>query len=179
MEVKKCPKCGKIKGLSEFNSNGYCKVCYSAYLKKWRENNKAHIKQRYEENKGYIKQCYEESKGYYLYIICKNEEVQYVGATEVLSKRLNFHINCKSNIKNLMNSQDWTEIRYLDIIDIVANREEMLLLENALIELYGPMYNKNMNIIKNVDKLREFSLLAEVHGLNQRWELYCKNKRLI
>ena len=165
MKNKTCPKCGQIKGLSEFNNNGYCKVCYRAYLKDWREN-----------NKNYMKQWLEDNKGYYLYIICKNEEVQYVGATEVLSKRLNFHINCKSNIKNLMNSQDWTEIRCLDIIDIVANREEMLLLENVLIELYEPSYNKVMNRIKSVDKLRELSLLAEIHNLNQHWELYTKNK---
>lgn len=166
MEVKKCPKCGLIKGLNEFSSNGCCKGCYREYKRKWQYENKAHIKQYYEKD-----------KGYYLYIICNGEEVKYVGATEHLNYRLSNHVNCKSNIKELMSGDNWTEIKYLDISDIVANREEMLLLENVLIELYEPMYNKNMNIIKNVDKLREFSLLAEVHGLNQQWELYCKNKK--
>lgn len=168
MEVKKCPKCGLIKGLNEFSSNGCCKGCYREYKRKWQYENKAHIKRYYEKD-----------KGYYLYIICNGEEVKYVGATEHLNYRLSNHVNCNSNIKELMSGDNWTEIKYLDIIDIVANREEMLLLENVLIELYEPMYNKNMNIIKNVDKLRGFSLLAEVHGLNQHWELYCKNKRLI
>ena len=168
MEVKKCQKCGLIKGLNEFSSNGCCKGCYREYKRKWQYENKAHIKRYYEKD-----------KGYYLYIICNGEEVKYVGATEHLNYRLSNHVNCNSNIKELMSGDNWTEIKYLDITDIVANREEMLLLENVLIELYEPMYNKNMNIIKNVDKLREFSLLAEVHGLNQHWELYCKNKRLI
>lgn len=166
MEVKKCPKCGQIKGLNEFCSNGCCKECYKIYKKQWQSKNKA-----------YIKQCYEESKGYYLYIICKSGVVQYVGATEHLSNRLNVHINCHSNIKDLMSSKNWTEIKYLDITGVVASREEMLLLENILIDLYKPMYNKNMNIIRNVDKLREFSLVAEVHDLNKCWKLYCKNKK--
>lgn len=173
MEVKKCPKCGKIKELNEFSSNGCCKGCYREYKREWQSKNKAHIDE-------YNMKYYENNRGYYLYIICNGEEVKYVGATEHLSKRLSGHINChNNNTKDLMSSEKWAEIRYLDITDIVANREEMLLLENVLIELYEPMYNKNMNIIKNVDKLREFSLLAEVHGLNQHWELYCKNKRLI
>lgn len=168
MEVKKCPKCGQIKGLNEFSSSGYCKVCYSEYKRQWHENNEE-----------YYKRYYEEGKGYYLYIICENNVIQYVGATEVLSKRLNFHINCKSNIKDLMSSDKWTEIKYLDITNVVANREEMLLLENTLIDLYKPMYNKVMNRIRNVDKLREFSLVAEVHDLNKCWKLYCKNKKII
>lgn len=183
MEVKKCPKCGQIKGLNEFSSSGYCKVCYSEYKRQWHENNKDHVKeynrQWYENNEEYYKRYYEEGKGYYLYIICENNVIQYVGATEVLSKRLNFHINCKSNIKDLMSSDKWTEIKYLDITNVVANREEMLLLENTLIDLYKPMYNKVMNRIRNVDKLREFSLVAEVHDLNKCWKLYCKNKKII
>ena len=58
MKNKRCPKCGQNKGLSEFNSNGYCKVCYSAYLKNWRENNRE-----------YQRRWREDNKGYYLYII--------------------------------------------------------------------------------------------------------------
>ena len=173
MEIKICPKCGVTKGLNEFSSSGYCKECQREYFKQWYKNNKAHVKE-------YGKQYYEENKGYYLYIICKNGVVQYIGATEHLITRLSKHINChNNNTKELMTSENWTEIKYLDITDIVDNREEMLLLENILIELYEPMYNKNMNRIKNVDKLREFSLVAEVHGLNQQWKLYCKNKKII
>lgn len=187
MEMKRCPRCGQNKELSEFNSNGYCKVCYSVYLKEWRKKNEGYHKQCckrwYENNKAhaieYRKQYYDENRGYYLYIICKNGVVQYVGATEHLNNRMSRHINYHSNIKDLMNSQNWTEIKYLDITNIVANREEMLLLENVLIELYQPSYNKVMNRIKGVDKLREFSLIAEIHDLNQCWKLYCKNKRLI
>lgn len=168
MKNKRCPKCGQNKGLSEFNSNGYCKVCYSAYLKNWRENNRE-----------YQRRWREDNKGYYLYIITENEVVQYVGVTENLSYRLSEHVTCNSNIKDLISSNDWDEIKYLDISDVVTNREEMLFLENTLIDLYKPRYNKNKNIIKNVDKLREFSLVAEVHDLNKCWKLYCKNKKII
>lgn len=172
MKNKRCPKCGQIKGLSEFCSNGCCKECYKIYKKQWQSKNKAHVKE-------YYKKWREDNRGYYLYIIRNGEGVLYVGATEVLSKRLNFHINCKSNIKNLMESDDWTEIKYIDITNVVASREEMLLLENVLIDIYEPMYNTRRNIIKNVDKLREFSLVAEIHDLNKCWKLYCKNKKII
>lgn len=172
MKNKRCPKCGQNKGLSEFNSNGYCKACYSEYKRQWHENNKAHVKE-------YHKKWREDNRGYCLYVIRNSEEVLYVGATEHLNYRLSMHIGCKSNIKELMSSDNWTEIKYLDITGVVASREEMLLLENILIDLYKPMYNKVMNRIKNVDKLREFSLVAEIHGLNQQWKLYCKNKKII
>ena len=168
MKNKRCPKCGQNKGLSEFNSNGYCKVCYSAYLKNWRENNRE-----------YQRRWREDNKGYYLYIITENEVVQYVGGTENLSYRLSEHVTCNSNIKDLISSNDWDEIKYLDISDVVTNREEMLFLENTLIDLYKPRYNKNKNIIKNVDKLKGFSLVAEIHDLNKCWELYHKNKKII
>ena len=171
MKNKRCPKCGQNKGLNEFSSSGYCKECHKAYCKANYEKNQARHKQ-------VCKKWREDNKGYYLYIIRNSEEVFYVGATEHLNYRLSNHVNCNSsNTKNLMESDKWTEIKYLDITNVVANREEMLLLENSLIDLYKPMYNKVMNRIKNVDKLREFSLVAEVHGLNQQWKLYCKNKK--
>lgn len=164
------------------------KECVKKYNEEQREKNKAEMKEYkakwYKDNKEHhkqvCKQWREDNKGYYLYIIRNSEEVFYVGATEHLNYRLSNHVNCNSsNTKNLMESDKWTEIKYLDITNVVANREEMLLLENSLIDLYKPMYNKVMNRIKNVDKLREFSLVAEVHGLNQQWKLYCKNKKII
>lgn len=81
------------------------------------------------------------------------------------------------NTRELMLSDNWTCIKYLDITDLINNREEMLLLENSLIDLYNTDYNDKKNIIKNIDKLREFELLAEIHSLNKEWSIYCENEQ--
>lgn len=159
---KMCPRCGQVKQLE---NNGYCKDCTKEYNKQY-----------YENNKGYHRQYREKQKGYYLYIIEDNKSISYVGATEYLQSRLNGHINCHNeNTKEIFMYNNWTAIKYLNITNIVQNREEMLLLENALIEIYNTKYNTKKNIIKNIDNLRMFSLLAEVHGLNEHWITYSTN----
>lgn len=133
----------------------YCKQCYSEYQKNYREGH----------------------KGYYLYVVLdESKKVLYVGATEKIYQRISAHINGHSNIKNLMLSNNWSSIKYLNITNLVKNREEMLLLENSLIELYNTDWNDKKNIIKNIDKLREFELLAEIHSLNKEWSTYCENE---
>ena len=154
--TKKCAVCDE-----EFRTKHitrcYCKSCYSSYQKAYREEHK--------------------DRGYYLYIILNNNEILYVGATESIAYRIEQqHLKGHSHIKELMLSDRWTNIKYLDITNLVKNREEMLLLENSLIELYNTDYNNKKNIIKNIDKLREFQLLAEVHSLNKEWIIYCENE---
>lgn len=178
--TKQCVKCKEELGLDNFNVcnknadglQSYCRACQSAYKYDddgWCQDNKEHIGD-------YHKAYRENLKGYYLYIVLDEKKVEYVGATEILKERINQHLSCNSNIKELIKSNNWTCIKYLDVGNLVYNRKEMLLLENALIELYNTEYNEKKNIIKDIDKLREFQLLAEVHNLTQRWEIYMKNE---
>ena len=149
---KICIVCNKDEAKEGFS---YCKKCYRDYQKVYRE----------------------EHKGYYLYIVLdENNKVLYVGATEKIYQRISAHINGHSNIKDLMLSDKWSCIKYLDITNLVSNREEMLLLENSLIELYNTEWNDKKNIIRNVDKLREFELISQVHSLDKVWTTYCKNE---
>lgn len=143
---------------TKHNTRGYCNSCYAEYQKVYRENNKY--------------------KGYYLYIVLdSNNKVLYVGATEDIKYRIEQqHLKGHSHIKELMLSDKWTCIKHLDITNLVKNREELLLLENSLIELYNTEYNNKKNIIRNVDKLREFHLLSEIHSLNKVWTTYCENE---
>lgn len=106
----------------------------------------------------------------------KDNKVLYVGCTENIKQRMSAHINKHSNIQGLMSSDEWEVIKYLDITKIVDNREELYLLENALIDLYETEFNDKKNIIKNMDKLREFCLLSELHNLIQKWQVYCYRK---
>lgn len=69
-------------------------------------------------------------------------------------------------------TEKWDKIKFLDVTELVYNREELNYLENLLIELYATEWNTKLNIIKNMDKLREFSLLATIHNLNQNWNTY-------
>lgn len=135
--------------------SGYCHTCKKIYNKHYNEKLK--------------------HKGYYLYVILgANNEVEYIGATENLKRRIQYqHLKGFSHIRELMRSDKWEVIKYLDVSDLVENREELLMLENALIDLYPNKYNNKKSIIRNIDKLREFILLSEVHSLTQKWELYC------
>lgn len=173
---KHCSDCGK-EFTTKHKTRAYCEECYSKRQKEYREENKESLKEYgkdyYRENKESFKKRYKGNKGYYLYIVTdKENKVLYVGATENLQSRLSFHLNGYSNISRLMKTDKWDKIKYLDITDIVKNTEELHLLENVLIELYEPKYNKVKNIIKNMDKLRELSLLSEIHDLIQKWVIY-------
>ena len=150
--LKRCPVCGLMK---ELTSNGYCFECRHDYFQEWREQH----------------------KGFYLYVILSGgHKVEYVGCTENINMRVSSHINGHSkNTRELMMTDKWECIKYLDITDLVQDRDEMLFLENALIDLYETELNKNKSIIKTVDKLRGFILLSEVHSLTHSWEVYCKN----
>lgn len=118
--------------------------------------------------------------GYYLYVVLnKDEKVEYVGATEAIKSRIEYsHISGNSNIKELMMSEDWEYIKYLDITDIVENRNELLVLENTLIDLYPNKWNTHKKTTKELDKLREFSLLSELHSLDKKWKLYCTREEI-
>lgn len=177
--LKQCVKCKKELTLDNFNVcnknidglQSYCRACQSDYKYDdgWCQDNKEHIVD-------YYKAYRENRKGYYLYIVLDNDKHLYVGATEILKERINQHLSCNSNIKELIKSNNWTCIKYLDISNIVNNREEMLLLENSLIELYNTDYNHKKSIIRNVDKHREFELLSEIHSFDKFWITYCENE---
>ena len=154
--TKECSKCNE-EFRTKHITRGYCNSCYSEYQRTYREEHK--------------------DGGYYLYIVTNDKEVLYVGATEDIHYRIEQqHLKGHSHIKELMLSNNWTCIKYLDITNLVSNREEMLLLENSLIELYNTDYNEKKNIIRNIDKLIEFQLISEIHSLTQNWITYCKNE---
>lgn len=164
-----CRKCGVN---PQRASHTWCLDCYHKYKNKWDNNNEEH-------NKEYKKEWEELHKGYYLYIILnKFNEVLYVGSTENIYTRIHNHLSCNSNIKELMQTEKWHKIKYLDVTDLVYNREELNYLENVLIEVYEPEWNTKLNIIKNIDKLREFSLLAELHSydINKNFKTYITRK---
>ncbi|WP_459481917.1 GIY-YIG nuclease family protein [Clostridium saccharoperbutylacetonicum] len=156
--TKICSKC-RSEFVTDKKTICYCDSCYRKYQKQYRA----------EHN----------NKGYYLYIVLnKGNKVLYVGCTENIKQRISAHIHCHSNIKSLMCSDGWEVIKYLDITNIVDSREELYLLENALIDLYETELNDKKNIIRNMDRLREFSLLSEIHTLIQKWEVYCYRKQI-
>lgn len=151
MNNKKCCKCNENVAKE---SHSYCQECYNEYQKNYREDR----------------------KGYYLYIVLDGKKILYVGATEKIYQRISAHINGHSNIKDLMLSDNWTCIKYLDITNLVDNREELLFLENSLIDLYETKYNDKKNIIRNMSQERIFSLMSEVHNLTQEWNVYAENE---
>lgn len=151
-----CIKCNQRESK---DGHSYCSECYFVYQKNYRE----------------------EHKGYYLYLITgADDKILYVGATEKIFQRISAHITLNSHISDYMKLNEWEVVKYIDISDLLEDRNELLTLENVLLELYEPPYNKpgHFNKVKEIDKFRELSLLTELHSfnVNNKWNIYAKNE---
>ena len=202
-KTKVCGKCNRELPISEFANNKatkdglqcWCKECYNGY----RQTNKQHYnqyqkkyqqthsqtykeyqKEYYKTNKEHLsqqqKEYYSQFKGYYLYIILdKQDKVVYVGETSNYYNRLYQHLSENVNsTKGLFANNEWGCIKYLDV-SFVENEMELKALENALIELYEPRCNTKLNIIRDVDRDRLFSLVATLHSILNEWEIFKTN----
>ena len=154
-KITRCKICGKTFEKRN-NSHKYCKECAAIQKKKH----------------------YREASGYYLYLI-KNRanKVLYVGSTTNYKNRLNNHLSYNTNIKELIKSNRWYTIQFVNITEIVKTVDEMHLLENKLIEMYDSEYNKYLNRV-NISKSREYELLYELYRLNI-WKIYAINEEEI
>lgn len=150
------------------------------YMSRWKEKNKDYFNEYYENHKAEIqkniKNYIEKFDGYYLYIITdKDNKILYVGETTNIKKRLSNHLSLTTNIKNHMKQEEWEYIKYLDISNLVENENELRLLENELIELYQPAWNKTKNIVKEIEEERKFELICNLHSLENIWQIYAEN----
>ena len=145
----------------------YCKPCKSEYNKQYRINNKDYNKQYYIDNKDYFKQYKYRltHTGYYIYIFCKGNEVKYVGATEGIYHRIyHQHLKGLSHIKDLVLSDEWDNIKYLDLTDIIDDRKELLFIEDYFINRFNPKKNKSLSNIHLADDISK-NLLEKVNKL--------------
>ena len=180
IKTKRCSKCGRILPIDNFSKDktkkdglrSNCKECCSKY----QQTNRQYLNQYQRE---YNKEYYKQFKGYYLYIILdKQGNVAYVGETTNYYKRLNNHLygGVNNATKELFKSGNWSYIKYLDVSNFVENDLELRALENELIELYQPRCNTQLNVIRDIDRGRLFSLLAQLHNMNQDWKVFRVNK---
>ena len=206
VKTKKCSRCGRELPISEFSKcnktkdglQGWCRECRNKYNQTYRQTNKQYLNQYHKEyqrqhckeyqkqyqqtNKEYLnqyqKQYYKQFKGYYLYIILdKNNEIVYVGQTSNYYKRLSNHLSgYVDSTKELFDSDDWESIKYLDVSDLVENDLELKAMENELIELYQPRCNIQLNVIRDIDRGRLFSLLAQLHNMLNDWIVFKVNE---
>ena len=150
------------------------------YMSRWKEKNKNYFSEYYINHKEEMQQRYKnyinKFKGYYLYIITdRANNILYVGETTNIKRRLYVHLSCNSNIAEQMEQGTWKYIKYLNVSNFVNSEEELLMLENALIELYQPEWNKTKNNIEDVNRQRELELLSSLHSLLNVWEIYATN----
>lgn len=151
-----------------YNDN---KDYYKDYYIDNKEQYKQHNKQYYEDNKDYCKQYNKQYKyklrhtGYYIYIFCKGNEVQYVGATEGIYHRI-YHQHLKGNthIKDLVLSDEWDNVKYMDLTDIIDDRKELLFIEDYFINKFNPKKNKSLSNIHLADDISK-NLLEKVDKL--------------
>ena len=188
-KTKKCTKCNRILPISEFAKckdskdklQYWCRECknkhnqthkeyYSQYYKEYYQTNKEHLNQ-------YQKDYQKQFKGYYLYIILdKQGNIVYVGQTTNYYKRLINHLSGgNDSTKELFDSGNWGSIQYLDVGHIVANEMELKALENELIHLYQPKLNTLLNIIRDIDEDRLFSITTQLHSMDNEWEEFRTN----
>ena len=180
IKTKRCSKCGRILPIDNFSKDktrkdglqSNCKECCSKY----QQTNRQYLNQYQRE---YNKEYYKQFKGYYLYIIVdKQGNVAYVGETTNYYNRLCNHLSGGVNnaTKELFKSGNWSYIKYLDVSNFVENDIELKALENELIELYQPRCNTQVNVIHDIDRGRLFSLLAQLHNMNNDWKIFRVNK---
>lgn len=143
----KCSKCSANKKEDIYN---YCKCCMKEYNKNY--NNA--------------------SKGYFLYmIIGVNGAIEYVGKTSRIDKRVSQHVTCKvPSTKHIFWSKKWTEIKYIDLTEVVADDVELRVLENELINLYKPSCNVVTSTNYLLHNSRLFELITAIHS--REWEVY-------
>lgn len=152
---------------------------YKEYQKEYRQTNSQYLKEyqrqyqqtNKEHRNQYQKEYYRQFKGYYVYIILdKQGNVAYVGQTTNYYTRLINHLSGGvDSTKELFNSGNWSCIKYLNVEHIVENEMELKALENELIELYQPRCNTQLNVIRDIDRGRLFSLLAQLHSILNEW----------
>ena len=181
-DAKKCSKCGRELPVSEFYKDskakdglqGWCKACRNKYNQTYKQTNSQYKQHQMQYQNQYRNQF----KGYYLYIILdKQDKIVYVGETSNYYNRLTNHLSGGVNAtQELFANGEWSSIQYLDVEHIVANEMELKALENALIELYEPRLNTLLNIIRDIDNDRLFSLLAELHNILNDWIEFKTNK---
>ena len=188
-ETKKCTKCNKELPIECFSKckttkdglQYYCRECYNEYY----QTNKQHIsqchKQYQQANRQYYNQINnrfrKQFEGYYLYIIFdKQDNIVYVGQTTNYYNRLYQHLSGYTNAtKEVFDSGDWSKIKYLDVGHIVESEMELRALENELIHLYQPRCNTHLNIIRDIDEDRLFSIVTTLHSMNNEWEEFRTN----
>lgn len=148
-----CSKCGAEKAA---DNQGYCVKCRSAY------------------NKGYNNS----KQGHYLYMIMENDTIQYIGKTNRIDVRTSCHItgHCNST-KHLFELDKWSEIKFLDVSDLVQDDVELRVLENELINLYKPSCNVVTSTNYLLHNSRLFELITAIHS--REWEVYLKNCKKI
>lgn len=145
----KCSKCGAEK---EENRDYYCSACRSSY------------------NKSYD----DIREGYFLYMVMNNDTIEYIGKTNRIDKRFSEHKRCRvSSTKHIFEFGKWTEVKYIDLTEVVSDDIELRVLENELINLYKPCCNEVSNTSYLLKNERLFQLMTIVHS--EVWRTYKKN----
>lgn len=180
-EKLKCYVCKNYCNEEEMSySKSYCKRCYSDYKRAWNLNNieyiRAYRRMYYNENKEQIKAYRERYNGYYIYMFLDDTGYPlYIGATINFKNRASNHLSYHSHIADKLSLNEWEALEFADLTDIVYNIEELHFIENYLIELYEPIYNATLNIIKAVDNNRAVELLDIAQNL--KFNFYRENEQ--
>lgn len=178
-DYKKCSKCGTIKHTIEFNKGqNYCRICQREYRSNYQKQYYKNNKQKYYD---YHKKYMSKFDGYYLYFICKDKEVLYVGATANIMDRVNCH-HLTGNSKLELTDNDWTDVYYVSLPGL-DSREELYLYESVFIselkEVGMCKLNQSNGYYHIDDAVKEVLLLEEAYHLldhlDNYIELYCAN----
>lgn len=124
--------------------------------------------------KGYMKEYFKQFDGYYVYVIKDfYNKIVYTGQTTNYYHRLQNHICGNVPSTKEFIKQGNYKIQYLNMSNDINAEQELLYLENLNISLYEPVLNGQVNIIREVDKLRMLELASILHSFSANWITYC------
>lgn len=110
-------------------------------------------------------------------MIHNGKKVQYVGKSWLINDRISNHVNGHVlSTQRVFKRGRWTEIKAMDVSEIVNNDMELKILENELIEMYKPKYNKVINRVQGIDRLKELKLCCKLYE-QMEWETIKKNTK--
>lgn len=168
IKTKVCSKCKQKLSIDKFSKNktksdGYqseCKKCRSQMQKEYSAKNREMLNE-------YNRYYYDIKKSHYIYFVydsSSNLVPCYVGSCADMYRRYYKHMNSFTNLLDKCD-RNITQIKYIEVDNIVDSYNERIYIEHTLINLLQPIHNSICYLPKIDNAAREEELIEEAETI--------------